>query len=226
MASMTNSNSTPSESKTTDLRALLESNENVNHIPKAFRQMHNYIKKLEEENEKLKEENEELISEKEELFDRWEAVNEEKEELEEENEKLKEEVDAGEKCLEIRQSSWVANKRLLEENQKLKDENKKLSQDYSKYFMECCSSDIEIKKLKEENEKLKEEAGYLGSGEQGLAKAGEWMSKSSKNILCIKNFSDNEDEYRIDGGKEELDELQFEEYKEEDLKDIEFYAEK
>jgi len=36
-----------------------------------------------------------------------------------------------------------------------KEENEKLSQDYSKYFMECCSSDIEIKKLKEENEKLK-----------------------------------------------------------------------
>ena len=34
------------------------------------------------------------------------------------------------------------NAKLKEENAKLKDENKKLSEDYSKYFMECCSSDI------------------------------------------------------------------------------------
>ena len=135
---------TYSNSNTIDLRALLESGQSIDHLPNAFKQMHNYIKKLEAQNKELKEEI------------------------------------------------------------KLKDEIISLH--------EACGDDVSLR--------------YLGSGELGRVRAGEYMSKNDKNILCIKNFSDNEDEYRIDGGKESLDNLSFEDYEEEDLKDIEFYAEK
>ena len=51
MSSITDTNS---NSNTIDLRALLESGENVNHVPNAFKQMHSYIKKLEAQNKELK----------------------------------------------------------------------------------------------------------------------------------------------------------------------------
>ena len=51
---MTSMIDTNSNTNTIDLRALLESGESTDHIPKAFKQMHSYIKKLEKENKKLK----------------------------------------------------------------------------------------------------------------------------------------------------------------------------
>jgi len=48
---------TYSNSNTIDLRALLESGQSIDHVPNAFKQMHNYIKKLEAQNKELKKAN-------------------------------------------------------------------------------------------------------------------------------------------------------------------------
>lgn len=86
MSSTTNSNT---NTNTIDLRALLESDAPSDHIPKAFKQMHSIIKKLQKENKKLKEQNKKLKEENDckQLISYIESQNKEIEKLKEENKK-------------------------------------------------------------------------------------------------------------------------------------------
>tara|TARA_S200002703_G_scaffold53775_1_gene46485 strand:- start:206 stop:502 length:297 start_codon:yes stop_codon:yes gene_type:complete len=96
---MTSMIDTNSNTNTIDLRALLESGESTDHIPKAFKQMHSYIKKLEKENKKLKEQQYKHSS----IY--VGQLNNNIIRLKEENEELKEEIKLKDEIISLHESS-------------------------------------------------------------------------------------------------------------------------
>ena len=79
--------------------------------------------------------------------------------------------------------------------------------------------EVEEESDEEEEEEEEEKPGKLVD----LAGAREWMAKKDSNQICIMNFSDNEKYYWLDGGTDAIDELEFDNYEEEDLKEFRFY---
>eukprot|EP01048_Picozoa_sp_COSAG05_P002711 COSAG05_NODE_116_length_17986_cov_348.987534_10_plen_204_part_00 len=142
-------------------------------------------------------------------------------------------------CEEDGEKATEYVKNLIEENKKLKEDNEKLKEQikilFDTTFGKKCETEEENEKLKAKVEaekdradkaeaqlvKVKDVISNQGQNQTAglqctLEQAKAWMVKEDWHAIGIRNYSDEEEYYMLDGGLEAFEELMLEEYDEDE----------
>ena len=110
------------------------------------------------------------------------------------------------------------------------EENNRLTTEISSLKQQLRAAELKIKELEAFQQRMhgigvssEEDESSSDAAQMTHEEAKAWMAESDTHMLFIKNFSDTEDRYFIEGGLEALKELELTEYPDDEFAKFEFY---